>query len=768
MATLANLNPFSTFTELDGDALDNGYIYVGVAGQNPKQFPITVYWDEFGTVPAQQPLRTNGGYVTRSGKPAQVYVNSSYSILVEDKKRKQVFYVASYVPPELRGALQKVNTYADLRNYTGLEPNLYVASRSDIGDGGDGVFYYDPTDTTTPDNDGTVLVGISGKRFKRQISGFVSSSWFASGDGITPNTAEIQAADSAAAAAGCKLVFTPGDAYVLSSSHTFVAPVEMLDGSRLKTTTVGAWWKFSAGFTAPLSYCLDTDQPTQFLKTERIYPEWFGATGKNADDQSVALTRAFRATRAACASSTSHPDSDYGARIVRFSSGVYRGNDVPIYCGTIIEGEWQGSLFGSTLTQIDFTKPLFRVMPKNYSLTNAVLNDSVGQNDFRRIGFRSEVASSVTEGAPLLYFMSPAQATSYLGIPGDGVGGNIGHIDTFITESWFKDGNTCIMCDEGMLWIHVLDCTFDVCRRAVQHKGTAKGRVNSRGNYYYAMTWGALDNQSSEASLGVSWEIHGDEYKAGNTSNGTADYRRALNYNPSVVAPGTTVRIRGAHFRRTDGLGTRIGGPILIRNAETVDIEVFMKDPDSQNDQKAIAIQEGVKYLRINGMILSESLANYTNSRLIQISQNPQTLVDIAMNVQLINTNASSIATAVHGNFVTTGVDLDRTQFSGNFTERIGVNISGRPRFVPTVASAAAVTLPPGSDVFSISGTTTITSIVATGWAGKIVTLVFQGALTVTDGGNILIAGNFVTSADDSITLVCDGTNWREVARSVN
>lgn len=85
---------------------------------------------------------------------------------------------------------------------------------------------------------------------------------------------------------------------------------------------------------------------------------------------------------------------------------------------------------------------------------------------------------------------------------------------------------------------------------------------------------------------------------------------------------------------------------------------------------------------------------------------------------------------------------------------------------MPTVASAATVTLP-GDAVVTISGTTTITSITAS-WAGRRVTLIFSGALTLTDGSNLKLAGNFVTTADDAITLVCDGTNWVETARSVN
>ena len=85
-----------------------------------------------------------------------------------------------------------------------------------------------------------------------------------------------------------------------------------------------------------------------------------------------------------------------------------------------------------------------------------------------------------------------------------------------------------------------------------------------------------------------------------------------------------------------------------------------------------------------------------------------------------------------------------------------------------TVASAATVTIP-NAPVVSISGTTNIDTITATGRAGQIVTLQFQGILTVNDGtGNLRLAGNFVTSADDTLTLACTGSVWAEISRSVN
>ncbi len=83
------------------------------------------------------------------------------------------------------------------------------------------------------------------------------------------------------------------------------------------------------------------------------------------------------------------------------------------------------------------------------------------------------------------------------------------------------------------------------------------------------------------------------------------------------------------------------------------------------------------------------------------------------------------------------------------------------------VASAAAIT--PTGNVFHVTGTTTITSITATNvTAGTCLTIIFDGALTFTDGSNLKLAGNFVTTADDTISLCYDGTSFFETARSQN
>lgn len=84
-----------------------------------------------------------------------------------------------------------------------------------------------------------------------------------------------------------------------------------------------------------------------------------------------------------------------------------------------------------------------------------------------------------------------------------------------------------------------------------------------------------------------------------------------------------------------------------------------------------------------------------------------------------------------------------------------------------SIASAATITLPDDPSFAVITGTTDITSVTA-GNPGDRVTLQFEDILTFTDGSNLKLSGDMTTSADDTITLVCDGTNWIEEARSTN
>lgn len=85
---------------------------------------------------------------------------------------------------------------------------------------------------------------------------------------------------------------------------------------------------------------------------------------------------------------------------------------------------------------------------------------------------------------------------------------------------------------------------------------------------------------------------------------------------------------------------------------------------------------------------------------------------------------------------------------------------------IPNVASEAALLPPEDADVIRVTGTTNITSIEA--GRPRRLTIIFSASLTFTDGSNLKLAGNFSATADDTITLVHDGTNWYEISRSTN
>jgi len=109
-------------------------------------------------------------------------------------------------------------------------------------------------------------------------------------------------------------------------------------------------------------------------------------------------------------------------------------------------------------------------------------------------------------------------------------------------------------------------------------------------------------------------------------------------------------------------------------------------------------------------------------------------------------------------------------EINGNSTNVLFENASGVITGNAEISIASATALAVGeSPVYSVSGTTSITSITAESTrVGKRVTLIFADILTFTKGNNLKLVGNFVTSVDDTITLVSDGINWIEVSRSIN
>ena len=86
------ISPFNVFTGRDGNPIDAGYIYIGQVNLNPQAYPVQAYWDKSLTIPASQPIRTIGGYPSRSGTPSVIYVtDDDFSVTVMDSNGVLVF-----------------------------------------------------------------------------------------------------------------------------------------------------------------------------------------------------------------------------------------------------------------------------------------------------------------------------------------------------------------------------------------------------------------------------------------------------------------------------------------------------------------------------------------------------------------------------------------------------------------------------------------------------------------------------------------------------
>lgn len=92
MSTSSVQPPYEIFTDIDGQPLEDGYIWLGTAGLPAISNPITAYWNAALTVPATQPIRTTGGYPMNAGVPGRIYIAASdYSILVQNKNGSSVY-----------------------------------------------------------------------------------------------------------------------------------------------------------------------------------------------------------------------------------------------------------------------------------------------------------------------------------------------------------------------------------------------------------------------------------------------------------------------------------------------------------------------------------------------------------------------------------------------------------------------------------------------------------------------------------------------------
>jgi hypothetical protein len=195
MSALSIQPTYPIFTDIDGQPLEDGYVWIGTANLDPQTNPINVYWDAALTLPAAQPIRTLSGYPANSGTPARLYVNSDYSIRVMNKNGSMVY-----------SAPTATERYSDV-----------VVSGVNAED-----VIYDPP----------FLGGVQ-TNVEAKLAQTVSVKDFgAVGDGVTDDTAAIQ--DAITASAG-KTLFFPAGTYDFSSAVSLSANTDyVFDNATLR------------------------------------------------------------------------------------------------------------------------------------------------------------------------------------------------------------------------------------------------------------------------------------------------------------------------------------------------------------------------------------------------------------------------------------------------------------------------------------------------------------------------------------------------------
>lgn len=202
MSALSIQPTYPIFTDIDGQPLEAGYVWIGTANLDPQTNPINVYWDAALTILAPQPIRTLAGYPSRNGTPARLYVNSDYSIRVMNRNGSAVYSAPTATERYSNAVITGINAQDVL---------------------------YDPpfTDAVQTNVEVKLSQNVSVKDFG------------AVGDGTIDDTTAIQTAINEAPL-GCDLVFPAApDGYLISSTILLNRNVRLVFQGARAVTAIG-------------------------------------------------------------------------------------------------------------------------------------------------------------------------------------------------------------------------------------------------------------------------------------------------------------------------------------------------------------------------------------------------------------------------------------------------------------------------------------------------------------------------------------------------
>lgn len=167
MSAILLQNGKQAFTDANGHPLAGGRVYF----YSPNTSTPKDTWQDS----AQTILNTNPIILDARGE-ASIYGTGSYRQVLTDASLVQIW--DQFIPDLTASVTDAVNLFftkaetivdniATLRLLDStIYKNVQTKGYYTIGDNGNGSYYFDPTDTTSPDNGGSVIVGLAGARWK--------------------------------------------------------------------------------------------------------------------------------------------------------------------------------------------------------------------------------------------------------------------------------------------------------------------------------------------------------------------------------------------------------------------------------------------------------------------------------------------------------------------------------------------------------------------------------------------------------------------------
>lgn len=212
--------------------------------------PLTTFQDQAGTIPNTNPVPLNSrgqALIWGSGIYRQILKDAS-GVTIWDALTQSadaafsgstgaslIGFDGTNLAVQLQTRVNRVvDSIAGLRALSkATYTRAWVTGYYGAHDGGGGAYQYDPADTTTADNGGTIIVAADGGRWKLQKIGAISVKQFgAKGDGATDDTASI---NLALAGMGMGTLYFPAGTYMTAGPHALAVGQYILGAGQFAT-----------------------------------------------------------------------------------------------------------------------------------------------------------------------------------------------------------------------------------------------------------------------------------------------------------------------------------------------------------------------------------------------------------------------------------------------------------------------------------------------------------------------------------------------------